>query len=261
MAPLVNLGQPFGAPSRTFNVAAPAGIGQALANQQQTFDRAMSTLGQALGQRRQNKLESEDFDKISQIFNPQPQISNLDQSGQAIGEAFLGGQAPQGVQTQTPGVNLSSPQSLAILGSLQSNFGKDFAKKVTTARLAQQFQPPILRGPGEQLVDERGQPIGEAGAFQPRATKAFSIERELIDDPKSPTKFSVIKRDQNGNAIGTRTATAKEVRQGVVADPTTGLSAKDKSTLGIAQSEAFAKRPVVKNFRIVEGMERNIRIE
>lgn len=73
-----------------------------------------------------------------------------------------------------------------------------------------------------------------------RAPTAFKIEEQLIDDPKSPTKFSVIQFNQAGQRIGRRFATQEEVLSGVpeaaVAKPTVAKIEKDvidlQSTLG-----------------------------
>ncbi|KKN53623.1 hypothetical protein LCGC14_0600540 [marine sediment metagenome] len=110
------------------------------------------------------------------------------------------------------------------------------------------------------LLLQQQQQQGALGLQAARPVTGFRIEKQLIDDPKSPTKFSVVQRNQTGQVIGTRTATPKEVREGVVADVQTGLSAKDKSTIAISQSEAFNSRKIVKDFRDIESQERNIRI-
>ncbi len=235
MAPLVNLGQPFGAPSRTFSIPAPAGIAQALAEQGRAFSQFGGAVGKLIGDRRQSKLESEDFDKISQIFNPQPQISNLDQSGAGIGAAFLSGQAPQGVQTQTPGVDLTSPQSMALLSSLQSNFGKQFAKKVATSQASQHFQQgdPFSLSPGQSRYDEQGRlivsapsaatPQGDPFTLSPGQTRYDEQGRPIASvAPKETTQaerekarvaLEAAKQDLKTKQLAYKNATSPEERE------------------------------------------------
>ena len=87
---------------------------------------------------------------------------------------------------------------------------------------------------------------------------SFKVVKKLVDDPSSPTKFSVEQFDQAGKFIGKRTATPKEVKEGVVADPQTGLSAKDISNLSLSQGAAFRGDIRVKNIRIIETFSANV---
>ncbi|KKL15199.1 hypothetical protein LCGC14_2507990 [marine sediment metagenome] len=146
-----------------------------------------------------------------------------------------------------------------VMGRIQQQKAQQAAQQLQGLGLPGGLTSPVAQQfAGQQALGQQDI-LGRIAAAQARPSE-FKLIKQLIDDPGSPTKFSVVQRNQQGNIIGQRTATPKEVRQGVVADPQTGLSAKDKTDFAIAQSNAFAARPVIKNFRIVESMERNLQI-
>ncbi len=163
-------------------VPAPAGSG----NIAQSFALAARGLGGGLGQllarRRQQEFEKQDLAKLA-LFQRQQQ---------AFGGQAFGGQP------------ITQP-------TLQSQRGRelDFNR-------AFQAQQPFTLGAGQARF-EGGQKTASQPQ-RPQATKAFNVVNQLVDDPNSPTKFSVISRNQNGEVLGRRAATNKEVNQGVAAE-------------------------------------------
>ncbi len=121
----------------------------------------------------------------------------------------------------------ASPQLLAALLSKQG-VGGAFTLTPGAQRFDAQGNPiasvptdteqdPFTLTPGGQRFDVAGNVIASLPpiAPTPRAPTPFKVVDKLVDDPASPTGFSVEQFDQTGKSIGRRNATRKEVLQGV----------------------------------------------
>lgn len=102
------------------------------------------------------------------------------------------------------GINIPLGLPPGLTGSLIAN---------VIQRQGQQFTLPA----GAQRRDAEGRLIAEApfAPQRPLAPPGFKVVDKLVDDPQSPTGFSVEQFDQSGKSIGRRAATRKEVLQGV----------------------------------------------
>lgn len=102
-------------------------------------------------------------------------------------------------------------------------------------------QPPFTLAPGQVRFAPTGERIAEVPAKPPTG---FKIINRLIDDPASPTKFSVEQFNQAGQFIGRRAATQKEVLQGVpeaaVTKPTISKIERDVIDLQTTMGELGA---------------------
>lgn len=78
---------------------------------------------------------------------------------------------------------------------------------------AGQVGQPTLQTPEQRALTEAQTEKALAEAGKPLT--GFKVVDQLVDDPQSPTGFSVEQFDQTGKFIGRRNATRKEVLQGV----------------------------------------------
>lgn len=132
--------------------------------------------------------------------------------------------------------NLPIIQGPDPLGGLRG-----FFQNLTQAALQQQQQQQAGRQLGQLFPNLNLQGITSPLALNiaanlgiaqaTRMPRAFNVVNQLVDDPNSPTKFSVEQFNQAGQSIGRRFATQKEVLQGVpeaaVTKPTVTQIEKD----------------------------------
>lgn len=127
----------------------------------------------------------------------------------------------------------------AGLAGFFQNLNQATLQKQQQLQAAQQLQQlgfpggltsPVAQQAGVQLGLQQQQLAGRAAIAGAKPT-AFKVVNQLVDDPNSPTKFSVEQFNQAGQSIGRRFATRKEVLQGVpegaVTKPTTTKIEKD----------------------------------
>ncbi len=109
----------------------------------------------------------------------------------------------------------NAEQRLAILRALPLAQRQAFQGQAPQFPAFMPFPQAQSRAGGELFGDfllNQQQIAGRAAAAQPTA---FKVVDQLVDDPNSPTKFSVEQFNQAGQSIGRRFATRKEVLQGV----------------------------------------------
>lgn len=196
MAPLNPLGQPFGAPSRLFNIPAPVGIEQA--GRFPGLQQGANSIAAAIIQKDQQRKQQSDFDLIAQVFNPQPR-------SRALTDPSAG--PPQLSQPFTPQVDLSQ------LAGLQTPGAQQFANQL----IGQQFnrqqtpQPGFTLGQGQQRFDSQGRPIASVAPAptavspsqqisQKKLNRINLLEKKEADETITSPQLDELKRLRGGGA-------------------------------------------------------------
>ncbi len=239
------LGQPFGSPSRIFNVPAPVGSERA----GQTLQQGLSGIGSAIGAhfaaKKTAEQEGADHKSFEKFIQQREQFAKQGQPGledaAQAALSFTRGEQISVVSPQTGQPFIAEPQ----LPQFQSPKFRSIAQQLIASRLQQQFAPaqaPTIVPQGGTAINRQGQPLFTAPAA------GFKVVDKLVDDPASSTSFSVEQFDQAGNSIGRRSATQKEVLQGVpegaLQKPTQTKIEKDiiDLTTTLAELEAINKQ-------------------
>ena len=177
--------------------------------------------GLQLGQQRRSTSQDLSsllaFNQATQQFQQQGQRPGLEQ----IGQTSLGGQLPVSQATGQPFID--QPQMPRFQSQLFQGLGGQ-------AAIQQAFGQPTQRAPSAfgqtqaeinriSAIPKADRTVTEQARLDQlldrKPPTGFKVVDKLVDDPQSPTGFSVEQFDQAGKSIGRRTATQKEVLQGV----------------------------------------------
>ena len=188
MAPLANLGQPFGSPHQTFNIPAPAGSGNAAAMQMQAAQSFGGGLGNLIRQVQEKKRQEEDMAALQQ-YQQQQQAQQQQQQGLGSMDALSG----------------------ALGGVLPNNTAGITADMIRQAPQAQmpQFKSQAFRG--AQSQNQMNQIMNPMAGQQQAATLDYTRARtealqtpkpskiqELIAEGYSPTEARMIRDISHG---------------------------------------------------------------
>lgn len=185
MAQLRNLGQPFGSPGGIINIPAPAGAALAGQIQMQQLERLGQSIGQALGQRKQQQLWEQD-------------VQNW-QLGQQS-------QLPQGMvgpQMGMPQMQSRMGQQAQVQGQLESMFGDPLEREYLQKRIEaieasteQRREPESLEDKYKYWLDRRARAEGRDPLTGLLTGTRNEGDLELIDKKLGIIRKQFEKRDE-----------------------------------------------------------------
>ena len=274
MAQLANLGVPFGAPSRIFNISAPIGSERA--------GRGLEGLGQIIGglialqkQKEQKELLGQDIQAAQQFQQGQQQFGQqgpmLPQVAQSLAQSMGGGQLQAPVSPLTGQPFISQPE----FPTPQSNL---FQRLTAQDLFQQQTAPdPFTLSPGQTRFGPRGRQIASLPAKQitkPPPTKIIGdelFERNPTTGKWESTGIKGVKpkagklivakdNDPTGLPQGTVYQQGPQGDIRVIHEPgdPDRLSNSDKSRLAVSEAKEFRKDKRIENLQIVERSERGM---